>query len=148
MSTWRTRVEDRLAPNSITLESHILGNRTSVDDSLGQQRCPLDEASEDGSLLQFGYQSVPCSAARAAAYTGSARCVGPVEREQSGAMVVAQANDLETLQRQVAELACQADRAARAYDRHDRFTWAGYAVIFLATPFAVLLFRLHMEAWH
>ena len=63
-------------------------------------------------------------------------------------MVTAQADDLEALQRQVAELARQAETAARAYDRHDRFTWAGYAVILLAIPFVVLLFRLHLDAWH
>ena len=63
-------------------------------------------------------------------------------------MVNAQADDLEAQQRQVAELARQAERAAQTYDRHDRFTWIGYAVVFLAIPFVVLLFRLHMEAWH
>ena len=63
-------------------------------------------------------------------------------------MVTAQADDLEALQRQVAKLARQADRAARNHDRHNRFTWAGYVVIFLAIPFVVLLFRLHMDAWH
>ena len=62
--------------------------------------------------------------------------------------MTAQAHDREALQRQVPELARQADMAAGAYDRHDRFTWAGYAVIFLAIPFVVLLFRLHMDAWH
>lgn len=40
-------------------------------------------------------------------------------------MVTAHADDLEALQRHVAEVACQTDRAARTHDRHDRFTWAG-----------------------
>ena len=30
----------------------------------------------------------------------------------------------------------------------DRIAWFCYGAIFLAIPFVVLVFRLHMQAWH
>jgi hypothetical protein len=31
---------------------------------------------------------------------------------------------------------------------YDRVAWISYAVIFLGIPLVVLVFRLHMQAWH
>ncbi len=57
----------------------------------------------------------------------------------------AQVEDLETLQRRVSDLARKADAATQTYDRT---AWIRYAAIFVPIPFVVLIFRLHMQAWH
>ena len=57
----------------------------------------------------------------------------------------AQVEDLETLQRHVSALAREAEAATQIYDRT---AWIAYVSMFIAIPFAVLLFRLHMQAWH
>jgi hypothetical protein len=56
-----------------------------------------------------------------------------------------QVEDLETLRRHVSDLASKADAATQTYDRT---AWIRYAAIFVPIPFVVLLFRLHMQAWH
>ena len=56
-----------------------------------------------------------------------------------------QVEDLATLQRRVSDLARDADAATQVYDRT---FWIRYASIFVPIPFVVLLFRLHMQAWH
>ena len=65
--------------------------------------------------------------------------------DASDEIVTAQVDDLETLRRQMSDLAREAGAAARA---GDRAAWIGYATIFIAIPFVVVLFRLHMQAWH
>lgn len=57
----------------------------------------------------------------------------------------AQVEDLETLQRHVADLTRKAEVATRIYDRT---AWIRYVAIFVPVPFIVLVFRLHMQAWH
>jgi hypothetical protein len=32
--------------------------------------------------------------------------------------------------------------------RYDAWAWVAYAAMFLVIPFVVLVFRLHMHAWH
>lgn len=59
--------------------------------------------------------------------------------------MTAQVEGLKEMQRHVSELARQADAATRL---GDRAAWIGYAAIFIAIPFVVVLFRLHMQAWH
>ncbi|HEX6720346.1 MAG TPA: hypothetical protein VF107_02190 [Burkholderiaceae bacterium] len=51
----------------------------------------------------------------------------------------------EMLQRNLAELQRQADAAARLGNRSAAI---GYAAIFIAIPFVVVLFRLHLQSWH
>lgn len=58
---------------------------------------------------------------------------------------IVQAADPETLRRLASDLARDADEAMRAYERT---AWIRYAVIFVPVPFVVLIFRLHMQAWH
>ena len=53
--------------------------------------------------------------------------------------------DPEALGRRMSDLAGRATAATQAYDR---LAWLGYITIFVPIPFAVLVFRLHMEAWH
>ena len=60
-------------------------------------------------------------------------------------IATAQGDDLRTLQRRVSDLARKADAATQAYDRT---AWIRYAAIFVPIPFVVLLFRLHLQAWH
>ena|SRR5688572_15873152 len=57
----------------------------------------------------------------------------------------AQVEELETLNRRVSDLARKADAATRTYERT---AWIRYAAIFVPIPFVVLIFRLHMQAWH
>ena len=41
------------------------------------------------------------------------------------------------------------EREAEAATKvHDCTVWIGYGGLFFLLPFAVLLFRLHMQAWH
>jgi hypothetical protein len=63
----------------------------------------------------------------------------------SAEIVTAQFQDLETLQRRLSELAHEADAATQTYDRT---AWIRYAAIWIPIPFLVLLFRVHMQAWH
>jgi hypothetical protein len=67
------------------------------------------------------------------------------QADASDEMGTAQVQNLEALQRHVSDLAREADAATRM---GDRTTWIGYATIFIAIPFVVVLFRLHMQAWH
>ena len=57
----------------------------------------------------------------------------------------ARVENLEALRRHVSELASKADAAAQGYDRT---FWIRYAAIFFPIPFVVVLFRVHMQAWH
>lgn len=57
----------------------------------------------------------------------------------------AQVEDRETLQGHVSDLTRKAEAATRLYDRT---AWIRYVAIFVPVPFVVLLFRLHMQAWH
>jgi hypothetical protein len=57
----------------------------------------------------------------------------------------ARVENLETLRRRVSDLAGKADAAAQSYDRT---FWIRYAAIFFPIPFVVVLFRVHMQAWH
>src|SRR5687767_1924503 len=57
----------------------------------------------------------------------------------------AQVEDLETLQRHVLDLAREAEETTQICDR---MAWIAYAAMFIAIPFGVLLFRIHMQAWH
>jgi hypothetical protein len=59
--------------------------------------------------------------------------------------VMAPVDDLEALQRQAADLARAANAATQTYERT---AWICYAAIFLVIPLAVVIFRLHMQAWH
>jgi hypothetical protein len=43
--------------------------------------------------------------------------------------------------------AASAAREAKA-EMYDGLAWTAYAGMFLAIPFAVMAFRLHMQAWH
>ena len=56
-----------------------------------------------------------------------------------------QAEDIETLRRQAEAWAEKAEAAARTFDRA---TWVRFFLLFFPIPFGVLLFRLHLEAWH
>ena len=67
------------------------------------------------------------------------------ESDTSDEIATAQVEDLETLERRLSYLTREADAATRI---GDRAAWIGYAAIFIAIPFVVVLFRLHMQAWH
>lgn len=55
------------------------------------------------------------------------------------------AADLDTLQHRAATLGVRARALRGAYDRS---TWYRFAAVFFPVPFTVLLFRLHLDAWH
>ena len=57
----------------------------------------------------------------------------------------AQADHIETLQRQAAALSARAKALTLAYERS---TWFRFAMVFFPVPFTVLLFRLELEYWH
>lgn len=67
------------------------------------------------------------------------------EAEAIAGIGIAQVEDLETLQRHVADLTRKADAAKRTYERG---AWIRYGAIWVPIPFVVLLFRLHMQVWH
>lgn len=67
------------------------------------------------------------------------------EAEKGEEVETAQVEDLETLRRRASDAACKADAETRS---HDRTFWIRYTAIFFPIPFAVLLLRLHMQAWH
>ena len=66
--------------------------------------------------------------------------VGPV----SGSADLDQA-DIADLQRQADTLSQKAEALSRSFDRA---TWVRFFFLFFPIPFAVLLFRLHLDAWH
>lgn len=53
--------------------------------------------------------------------------------------------DLDALQRHVSDSARKAEAATQSYERT---AWIAYAAIFVPIPLVLLLFRLHMQAWH
>ena len=66
------------------------------------------------------------------------------EPDASSGVDTQQAGNLEELQRLVSDLKRKADAATQAYERT---AWITYGAIFIPIPFAVLLLRLHLEAW-
>ena len=67
------------------------------------------------------------------------------EADASDKIGIVQVEDLKTLQQHVSDLARKADAATQIYDRT---AWIRYGAIWIPIPFVVLLFRLHMQAWH
>jgi hypothetical protein len=53
-------------------------------------------------------------------------------------------DDLGRLQRQASALEADAEALTRAYNRA---TWIRFLLVFIPVPFAVLLFRLYLDAW-
>jgi len=52
---------------------------------------------------------------------------------------------IESLRRQAFERQAKARGAVRAYNRA---TWMRFAAVFIPVPLVVVLFRLHLDAWH
>jgi hypothetical protein len=67
------------------------------------------------------------------------------DAHDSSGIPLAHAQDLDALQRHAADLTRAAQTATHKYERK---AWIHYTAFFLPIPFLVLLFRLHMQAWH